>query len=85
MSKYEPLSEFLGRQSSHSITLTLNEIGRILGQPLPRSAFDYREWWSNQSDTSNRPQSRAWQSAGFEVDSVRLDEQGWVRFRRKTA
>ncbi|MFZ1752844.1 MAG: hypothetical protein WBO46_26680 [Caldilineaceae bacterium] len=84
--KYEPLELHLRSipQDIEAVNLTFTEVERILGTSLPDSASSYREWWSNQRDTSKRPQAHAWQSAGFEVDTVTLDKtNGHVCFRRK--
>lgn len=83
MTKYEPLTEFLTRQRGPTVTLNMPEVCRILGQGLPRSAYEHRPWWSNQTDASNRPQSRSWQRAGYLVDTVFLGPRGWVRFELK--
>jgi len=65
-------------------TLTFRKIEEIIGSQLPESAFNYREWWSNQSDVKNRPQARAWINAGFFVDAVHQERSnGWVRFKRR--
>jgi hypothetical protein len=68
--KYEPLENHLRSSGEASVSLTFRHIERILGAPLPRSAREYREWWSNQADTSNRPQAAAWLNAGYRVDEV---------------
>lgn len=83
--KYQPLREYLAaRQHQPHVRLTFAEIAAIIGDPLPHSAFKYREWWSNQSDTSNRPQAAAWMQAGFAVQSVNQDpSNGSVEFVRK--
>lgn len=86
-SKYEALEIYLKDRvrSKSQVALSFKEIENIIGQPLPQSAFKYREWWSNQRDVSNRPQSKAWLSAGYEVDSVRLSSvAGLVNFRSTT-
>jgi hypothetical protein len=80
MPKYDPLRDYLAaRGHLPEVRLTLAEVGTILGSPLPNSAFDYREWWANQSDTTNRPQAAAWLDAGFVVGEVHQDRAtGWV-------
>jgi hypothetical protein len=66
------------------ITLGFRQIEEIIGGQLPESAFNYREWWSNQSNVKNRPQARAWINAGFVVDAVhQKSSNGWVRFKRQ--
>jgi len=84
--KYKALANHL--QNSHpsqkELTLTFTEIEKLIKAPLPESAFKHRAWWSNQTDVSKRPQARAWISAGFQVDKVRLDKQnGQVWFKRR--
>ena len=82
--KYESLEEYLQQKSIsvNELTLRFRDIEDIIGARLPKSAFQYREWWSNQSDVSNRPQAKAWVNANYKVDEVCLDaERGWVRFK----
>lgn len=79
--KYRPLGEYL-TTASDAVDLSIGEIERILGARLPASAREYRPWWANHKGDSKSPQSRAWQDAGFRVDSVRLGKQGSVRFTR---
>ena len=85
MAKYLPLEQHLRslRRDVQETTLSFRDIEKLLGQSLPSSAREYREWWSNQVDTSNRPQAKAWIAAGFEVVAVRQDGHApSVRFRR---
>lgn len=85
-SKYQPLEEHLEsrRRGTQQLTLSFAEIENILGDRLPQSAYTYREWWSNQSDVSNRPQAKAWISAGYEVETVQQQPgRGTVRFKRR--
>ncbi len=86
VAKYDPLEHYLAqrRATTREVTLTFNEINALLDSPLPESAYTHRPWWSNQEDTSNRPQARAWLNAGFEVDAVQQQRgSGMVRFRRR--
>jgi hypothetical protein len=51
---------------------TFAGIARIISEPLPESAFMYRKWWANQSDTaiagtSCAPSTRF--SAGHSMDA----------------
>jgi len=83
-SKYHPLQEHLSSRGGHQLTMTFPEIEKVLGAALPPSAYKHREWWSNQSDISNRPQAKAWILAGYEVDDVRQQHiPATVRFRRR--
>ena len=82
MAKYEPLQDYLAaRRLMGRVRLSFVEVGAVLGKPLPLSAFKYREWWANQSDTSTRPQAAAWLGAGFAVDAIHQERgDGWVEF-----
>jgi hypothetical protein len=53
-----------------SMQMTFQEIERILGKELPRSAFDYRAWWSNDP---SKPQSAAWLNEGWRAVSVSMN------------
>ncbi len=73
-----------GGSSRRSVNLSFAEIETIIGSSLPRSAYAYREWWSNQTDVSNRPQAKAWIQAGYGVDSVqRQRNAGTVHFIKR--
>ncbi len=83
MKKYEPLGNYLAAlpATQESETLTFTRIMEIIGDKLPDSAYDHREWWANQ-DYGSR--AYHWQEAGFKVDKV--DQQrGIVTFRRDGA
>lgn len=71
--KYDGLEHFLSALpiGTREVSLTFQQIEGLLGFELPTSARKYREWWSNQSDISARPQTRAWTNAGFRVEAVR--------------
>jgi len=82
-SKWKALTEWLRRQSGEEVTLLFSEASNILGFSLKPGAKEHRAYWANQTDTTNRPQARAWQEAGFHVASCHLSgEDGWVRFKR---
>ena len=83
--KYDPLVHYLERlpKDLAETTLSFRELEKIIGAPLPDSAFDYRPWWGNQVDHSNRPQAAAWLTAGFKVKEVNQSRKGgWVMFSR---
>ncbi len=84
-SKYKPLELFLGEKHgmAREISLSFREIESLIGNALPKSAYSYREWWSNQKDSKNRPQAKAWLSAGYKVQSVQQrTRSGSVVFER---
>lgn len=69
MGKYHPLYQFLSRAIQRTLTLTFEELERILGFLLPATARKRQQWWGNE-DTSNtrHTQRRAWLDAGFHVN-----------------
>lgn len=85
--KYQGLENLLRTHPSttNEVTLSFEQIEAIIGDTLPSSASNYREWWANQSDTSQRPQAKAWISAGFIVDEVHQEQDSWIRFKRSEA
>jgi hypothetical protein len=87
MTKYEPLKEFLiARQHSPRVEMTFAQVEEVLGQRLPPSAYKHREWWANQSDTTNRQWAAAWLEAGFEVGTLHQNmTDGKVEFVRSVA
>ncbi len=83
-SKYDALRRFLESQGAREVTFHFSDAPKVLGFSLPAAASEHRAFWGNQTDTSNRPHARAWQQAGYEVDTCKLSKDGWVRFRRKS-
>jgi hypothetical protein len=79
MSKYEPLTQFLRQQSDAEILMTFDQIERVVGEKLPKSAHDHRAWWSN--NPSNSVMTKAWLAAGFRSEQVDMEGQKLV-FRR---
>ena len=71
---YAPLASHLRGQlaENNSVTLTFQEVERILGKELPRSALEYRAWWSNDP---TKPQSAAWLDEGWRTTSLSMTEQ----------
>jgi CBS domain-containing protein len=70
---YSPLSAHLKSQglTVTSLPMTFQEIERILGKELPRSAFEYRAWWVNDP---MKPQSAAWLEEGWRAVAVNMSE-----------
>jgi hypothetical protein len=92
-SKYDILADHLRRQSASSLTMSFDEIDRLIKEGLPASARNrkglpatarkQRQWWDNdRSPDSRHVQSKyGWLAAGWEVDSVDLNRQS-VTFRK---
>ena len=77
--KYEPLHEYLKRETRDDFTLTYEEIEEILGFGLPRAA-QRAEWWDEAKPEHPREQSEAIRSTGY--DSRRTPDGKAVRFRK---
>jgi transcriptional regulator with XRE-family HTH domain len=82
MSKYDPLTDYLGRQKMPEIPLRFSEIEAIVGGSLPPSAHTHRAWWSN--NPSNNVMTKAWLAAGYRTANVDL-RQRTVTFQRACA
>lgn len=80
MGKYEPLTHYLENQSEEIWDARFSDVEKVLGFPLPRSAFDYPAWWANQEP--GHSQTRGWRDAGWETSQVDLSAKK-VRFKRK--
>lgn len=77
--KYEKLTHHLDAQDSHSVPMTFKDIEGVLDFPLPRSAWQYQAWWANQ----DRGHSLAWQSAGFVVTALSVEEERLTFLKRE--
>jgi hypothetical protein len=53
MSVYDPLLNYLKRQSLKEIILTFSDIERLLGRKLPKSA-QRPQWWANEISPNTR-------------------------------
>ncbi|HTQ13727.1 MAG TPA: hypothetical protein VMH86_07620 [Rhizomicrobium sp.] len=79
MAKYTPLETYLANQIFAEVPMSFREIERVLGAPLPRSAFAHRPWWAN--ETRGHVHAKSWLSAGFETAQVDMEGKKLV-FRR---
>ena len=78
-SKYHPLYMALQTSGKDEVTLTLDEIETLVGEPLPPTAHSQRAWWSNR--TSGSVQSSAWMRAGYHVEKMDFTT-GQITFRK---
>ena len=80
--KYMPLEKYLKElpKSTHEITLTFEQIEKILAFKLPSSAYEDRRWWDHERE-GNHVNKRAWVNAGWKVDTVDCKKTK-ARFRR---
>lgn len=81
--KYTPLEYHLRNlsESQKEVTMSFEQIERILNDKLPPSAYQYQAWWANQKEGSH-VEAFAWMDAGWLVDTVNFAEK-WVRFARQ--
>lgn len=72
------LTSWLAHQGGPRVTISWSELNGVVGG-LPASAVDhYPQWWHG-----DRPNTRAWRAAGYEMESVALGKS--VTFRRSQA
>lgn len=79
-SKYYPLFNHLQTSGKAEVLLTFAEIETLLGSPLPHSAVERKNWWSNR-DTPAALQAGAWVGAGYHVYAIDVDSKS-VIFRK---
>lgn len=73
--KYQGLTEHLVNLEQDVWEASFEDIQKVLGIPLPESAFQYPAWWANQG----RAQSLAWEGAAWKTKRVDL-KNGKVTF-----
>lgn len=80
-SRYAPLAIWLQNQPPRKelVKPTFAQVEEIIGGPLPRSAYEHRAWWAN--DSVGHVQSQQWLDVGWRVASVNFSTQV-VRFAR---
>lgn len=79
MSKYESLCRHLTSLEAPTWRARFAEVEAVLGFSLPRSAYSYPAWWSN--DATGHSHSLAWLDAGWKTEQVDIAAQQ-VTFRR---
>lgn len=67
MSKYQGLSDHLAGQKGNEWRGTFDEIEKLLGAPLPKTARSGVAWWTNDEA---KAQAKAWLGAGWQVMDV---------------
>lgn len=81
MSKYDPLQQHLEALTSTEITLTFQEIERIIGANMEPSARTYLRSWDNTGGSSAVRQN-SWLDAGWKTVMVDLENEK-VKFHRR--
>lgn len=70
MTKYTPLRDFLTHQIKTEVRLGFDEVEKILGAPLPRSAYEHQAWWANNPEGHSH--CRSWHDAGWRTEGLSL-------------
>ena len=83
MTKYEPLPQFLSSGSSSSRRMSFEQIERILGFKLPKSAYGHEAWWSN--NATGHSHARAWLAAGWRTRDVDIESRKVTFYREVEA
>ena len=80
--KYTPLENHLRELpgTQNEVTLSFEEIERILNGKLPPSAYESRKWWEHETE-GNHINKRSWSNAGWKIESLDIKEK-WVKFVR---
>jgi hypothetical protein len=81
MSKYQKLTSHLSLLQGPRWTAPFREIETILGFSLPKSAYSYPAWWSNQAGEGHS-QSVSWQSIGWRTGDLDLAARHVTFFRQ---
>ena len=67
--KYRGLYLHLSSLTEQEWSGSFSQIEQIIGNRLPPSARDHREWWSNHRGPGIHRQARSWIAAGWEGGS----------------
>lgn len=80
--KYTPFEHYLRRlpATTRDVTLTFDQVERIINDKLPPSAFTRSVWWANEKNSS-KVECHSWMGAGWKVEHVDLHRKV-VRFVR---
>lgn len=71
MSKYSVLRDYLLNFKKDKWHASFSEIEDVLGFRLPKSAYQYQEWWSNYPA---QPHAKYWHDAGWRSCDVNLSD-----------
>jgi len=77
--KYAPLCEMLSNTDADTLEFDFEEINQLLGDSLPKSAYQYRAWWLGNSHSH----SEDWDSLGWTVSSLDLSNEEVVFSEKK--
>jgi hypothetical protein len=81
MGRYIALADHLRSRDDSVWDATFQEVEKVIGGPLPQSAYRYPAWWANQSGRGHS-QTEGWKSVGWKTARVDLAGKR-VRFERE--
>ena len=64
MSKFNAVRDLL-QNSTDVVEISMQDLSNVALGGLPRSAYNWEAWWSNNDDTHT--QSRSWGDAGYDA------------------
>lgn len=71
MAKYDPLTSYLKANGASRLPMTFDEVAKVIGTPLPRSAYVHRPWWANEA--VGHVHAKSWLNAGYETAQVDME------------
>jgi len=81
--KYLPLKEHMKKLNKNRVILSHKEIETILNDSLPKSAYEYKRFWSNKrANNQTSDHSNSWLEIGWEVEKVDLENEV-IHFKTK--
>ncbi len=74
--KYAPLENYLRGlpDSQREVSLRFQQIEGILNAKLPSSAYEDQRWWEHETE-GNHITKRAWANAGWQIESLDVNQQ----------
>ena len=76
--KYSKLADYLLNLGSNRITISFREIEQIIGEELPPTAYNHRQFWENSLSHS---QAKSWLNAGYKTVEVAMGR--YITFESK--
>lgn len=83
MNDYDPLRDYLKRQTVAEFVLSFDQIEEIIGAALPRAALRASWWETDRSPQEKMPQREACLATDYIAN--RLADGAGVKFRRRRA
>ncbi len=80
MGKYDPVRKHLFTSGKSTVSMSFEELGKLVSGGLPKSAYTFQAWWANERNP-HQPQKQSWMAAGYSLDAIDLNAQR-VRFRK---